>query len=673
MWTDFKLPGTLLAGTVCLFLASPIQSFSQEVTDGLSPYRYDREEAKTTSAPALNLSFLEEASDYLWPTDASPYISSTFGETRSAHFHAGLDIRTWGQEGYRVFATKDGIVCRIGIGPRGYGKVVYLRHDDGSFSVYAHLNRFEPSLQSLADSIRMQDYSFELDKVVTGHNIRVKQGDLIGYSGSTGVGPPHLHFELRTPDNQPFNPLLTNLGVDDTLPPVFSSLAVEHLSSASFETEHIERVRASGKTPRFHFGTVRASGPVGLAVDVYDRANRTSNAYAVYHLTVVHEGDTLFHSQTDTFSYIDASQMFIDRVYPILKEHRKGYQRLFVVNGNTLPFYPVLRNRGVIDLPEGRHELEIIASDYYGNRSRAGVTLEVAGREQPARQEITGVPAYSSPDRNRPSGKIQDFSRLDRRILEPVYFVDASAGTDGSAASAAFPPSTTLSDPNTIYQLYRDRTTHVLGKTLVPGKRQLIHLPDQSIWLDFPEDALFDTLDIQVRIEDGEEGPTIQFSPESLPLKNGIYVNIILPEQHDIRLPAGLYTYDPHRDRHRLVSKNSGGHSSRFLRAEINELQPLVVKHDGEGPEVGTPRIQSYMGGKAVVAVPALDELSGIDYQRSTITVNGRRAIVEYEPDKDRLIYYRPDFQLQPVNQVDIRIFDGIGNVSERSVNLDTN
>src|SRR5690625_2760157 len=72
--------------------------------------------AKTT---AQDLSFLSDTTHYLWPTDASPYISSTFGETRAAHFHAGLDIRTWGQEGYRVFATRDGIISRISTGPTG--------------------------------------------------------------------------------------------------------------------------------------------------------------------------------------------------------------------------------------------------------------------------------------------------------------------------------------------------------------------------------------------------------------------------------------------------------------------------------------------------------------------------------------------------------------------------
>jgi len=136
---------------------------------------------------------------WLWPTDASHYISSTFAETRAGHFHAALDIKTWGRRGYPVYATRSGILYRVGVGPNGYGNVVYLRHDDGSFSVYAHLEDFIPKIRHLVDSLRLQTYEFSFDRILTKYNIHFKQGQTIGYTGSSGIGPPHLHFELRTP------------------------------------------------------------------------------------------------------------------------------------------------------------------------------------------------------------------------------------------------------------------------------------------------------------------------------------------------------------------------------------------------------------------------------------------------------------------------------------------
>jgi len=256
------------------------------------------------TAQSQNLSFLSDSVSYLWPTNASPYLSSTFAETRSAHLHSGIDIRTWGREGYEVYATRDGVVHRIGISPNGYGKVIYLRHDDGSYSVYAHLHRFEPKLHAYADSIRLQDYRFEIDRVLTESNFRYKRGEVIGYTGSTGVGPPHLHFELRTPDFQPFNPLLTNLSIADDIPPVFSALAVESLHPESLHYRSHQTIQPIGiENGVTDFGIIHADSPIGLAVNVHDRANRTPNIYAVHMLMMIAEGDTLFKSAADAFGF----------------------------------------------------------------------------------------------------------------------------------------------------------------------------------------------------------------------------------------------------------------------------------------------------------------------------------------------------------------------------------
>ena len=68
----------------------------------------------TKTTPILFL-FLANlfAQDPIWPTDAGNSYSSNFGEYRDDHFHMGLDIRTNGVIGYKVFADENGYISRI--------------------------------------------------------------------------------------------------------------------------------------------------------------------------------------------------------------------------------------------------------------------------------------------------------------------------------------------------------------------------------------------------------------------------------------------------------------------------------------------------------------------------------------------------------------------------------
>ena len=47
------------------------------------------------------------------PLDIPLKLSGTFGEFRATHFHAGLDIKTQGKEGFEVSAIKAGSIRRI--------------------------------------------------------------------------------------------------------------------------------------------------------------------------------------------------------------------------------------------------------------------------------------------------------------------------------------------------------------------------------------------------------------------------------------------------------------------------------------------------------------------------------------------------------------------------------
>lgn len=99
-------------------------------------------------------------------------VRSHFGWRRS-RYHYGVDIKL--DRGDTVYAAFDGKVRYARYNYGGYGKLVVLRHYNGSETYYAHLSQF------LVDT-----------------NAYVRAGDPIGLGGSTGRSTgPHLHFEYR--------------------------------------------------------------------------------------------------------------------------------------------------------------------------------------------------------------------------------------------------------------------------------------------------------------------------------------------------------------------------------------------------------------------------------------------------------------------------------------------
>lgn len=121
-------------------------------------------------------------------------ISQRFGEKYTDPTgHKGIDYLC--PMGTPILATAEGVVMFAGSDKTGYGNMVAIRHPDVNMSVYAHLNRIS---------------------VQFGQS--VKQGDVIGYSGTTGNSTgPHLHFEMRGSGGKPFDPATILTTVDDSI------------------------------------------------------------------------------------------------------------------------------------------------------------------------------------------------------------------------------------------------------------------------------------------------------------------------------------------------------------------------------------------------------------------------------------------------------------------------
>lgn len=115
-------------------------------------------------------------------------LSSGFGMRRHpilgySRMHRGTDFAA--PIGTPILAAGDGVVTRAG--PfSSYGNYVRIRHSNGYETAYGHLSRFARGLRP---------------------GMRVRQGQVIGYVGTTGRSTgPHLHYEVMR-GNQQVNPM----------------------------------------------------------------------------------------------------------------------------------------------------------------------------------------------------------------------------------------------------------------------------------------------------------------------------------------------------------------------------------------------------------------------------------------------------------------------------------
>jgi len=614
-------------------------------------------------------SFDPTQAQYSWPTEASRYLSSTFGETRAAHFHAALDIKTWGRKGYEVYATRDGVVDRIAIGPRGYGKVIYLKHDDGSYSVYAHLLSFNGKLQQLTDSVRFaEDYKFEIEKFLGWRNINLKQGDLIGYSGASGIGPPHLHFELRTPSHKPFNPLLTNLSVTDNIPPQIKGLSVEPLSAKSTieGNNAIYTKRAESQNGSYNFGSISVKGPVGLGLNAFDQSNNVHNSYAVYELSLKVNGEQFFSSKVDSFSYDETHQMFIDRVYPLLKSTDKGFQRLYIADGNSLPFYRTTSKNGVLNLPVGTHDVTITAKDYYGNTSTATLTLTVPEdkkyKENRSFRNHSSNSSTVSPDQ---WDWFSDWVTIPHNQYEHSTFGLADEKQFTEHANGI---SVNLKNQKSLFvhtleagplQFYR----------IAPKSTSFISSADQDHFAVFPQQAFYDTVSVGMSVKYyNKDSLTVDIIPNAYPVNEEFSFYTARDNALTDTAKLSFYSFDQEDKEWELIPTIF---TKSHVRGKAKTLGHFSLMKDQAAPEISNPRIKQRPDGKWIIYIDATDNLSGMDYTRSKIFVDGNQGIAEFEPENDRFVYYHPNFVPSDSIQIKVIAYDKMGNNTECSLKVE--
>lgn len=136
---------------------------------------------KAVAAPTTTRTVTSKIRGAGGPDLGDYYIRPVYGGTISQGLHGYNGVDLAAPRGTTIVASAEGvvIVARGSGWNGGYGNYVVIAHPNGTQTLYAHL-----------------------DRLATREGAEVAQGQLIGYSGSTGRSTgPHLHFEVRGAKN----------------------------------------------------------------------------------------------------------------------------------------------------------------------------------------------------------------------------------------------------------------------------------------------------------------------------------------------------------------------------------------------------------------------------------------------------------------------------------------
>ena len=315
------------------------------------------------------------------PLDIPLYLSGTFGELRSNHFHSGLDIKTKGSEGFKVLSIADGYVSRIKVSHWGYGKALYITHPNGYTSVYGHLKKFSPEIEAYLKKHQYKEERFEIELHPSKKKLRINKGEVIAYSGNTGGSAgPHLHFEIRDKNSKPINPMLFGITVKDTQAPIINTLVAYSLDSISQVNQSAEPLQINFKTQKngvLLADKVTASGIIGFGINAYDRLNGALNKNGLYSLEMKVNGKRTYFHEVKTFSFKESKYINLLIDYTRYADLRQRIQRCYVLPENKLSIYGENINNGKLIIKNSlNYKVEIIAKDFAGNKKVLVIPIE---------------------------------------------------------------------------------------------------------------------------------------------------------------------------------------------------------------------------------------------------------------------------------------------------------
>jgi len=354
------------------------------------------------------------------PLEIPLLLSGNFGELRSNHFHAGIDIKTQGVVGQKVIVAADGYVSRIKVQIYGYGKVVYVTHPNGYTTVYAHLKSFN---REITNQARLEQYlreSYTVDVYLDSNQIIVSKGDLLALSGNSGgSGGAHLHFEIReTVSEIPVNPLLFNFAIKDNIAPKVKGVRIYPVGLNSFVNGKKKPLFL--KTPKIGQNyiiekPISVCGQYVIGIQANDYLNNSSNRCGIFDMLMTIDDEKVYQFRTEKISFDETRYLNAHCDYAFKKRTGKWVHKMHVLPNNNLSTYPLVVKGGVASVrKDSLYRIKVQLKDAYQNKSY--LHLLVKGEEKPTSYvevaDTTIVKQYKCKQSNA-------YSVVDFRIYHP--------------------------------------------------------------------------------------------------------------------------------------------------------------------------------------------------------------------------------------------------------------
>ena len=590
-------------------------------------------------------------------------LSGGFGDLRTNHFHAGLDIRTGAVEGYNVYAAADGYVSRIRVMRGGYGNVLYITHPNGYTTVYGHLKKYNPVIE---DYLRKREYNqkvWEIELTPGPNELKVKKGEVVAISGNTGAsGGPHLHFEIRDAFENAINPLKFGFPeVQDSQPPVIEKVILKTLNAYSRVNGEFGRVSMSPKRTGngdYVLPTIiKAQGTIGLELNTHDRSHNSPFRMGITELEVEVDGKSTYKLNLEKMPFDVSKDINVHIDYDLSQTDGVRIQKCYVADGNRISVYETDKNKGRITINDNQlHSVFVKVKDSYGNATTLKFSIQ---GEASLLQETS--PGISESEEGTFSGNIST------SITENTLMVRAknTAAPFAILQNKGVPVKLPLSyksnkDAVYLYDLNRgvadfvqvDNSSAVLGikKEILPQFGQFYAEP--NLKLDFTN-ALYDTLYLTTSVM----GTRLTINTEKIPLKDLLTV-LWTPSGISMSPKTGVYDIN---SGHSYLGGTWIGSSVQFKTRKLGNFQLLT---DNQAPSIRPSQIDS-----TYLSFVISDNLSGI--KAFNCYVNGEWVLMDYEYKNGRIWSIKLDEYKIFSGELKLEVVDNVDNIGIYEVNIE--